>query len=85
MVEDTSLCYNALEGLPGVYIKWFLKKTGHKGLNNLLAAYDDKSAYAQCIFAFTSGKKDEEPITFIGQTHVCKHWYQSFTSYFKCI
>ena len=26
MVEDTSLCYNALGGLPGVYIKWFLKR-----------------------------------------------------------
>lgn len=25
-------------GLPGVYIKWFLEKTGHTGLNNLLAA-----------------------------------------------
>jgi inosine/xanthosine triphosphate pyrophosphatase family protein len=25
MVEDTSLCYNALGGLPGVYIKWFLE------------------------------------------------------------
>ena len=42
MVEDTSLCYNALGGLPGVYIKWFLEKTGHEGLNNLLAAYEDK-------------------------------------------
>ena len=36
MVEDTSLCFNALGGLPGVYIKWFLEKTGHVGLNNLL-------------------------------------------------
>ena len=25
LVEDTSLCFNALGGLPGVYIKWFLK------------------------------------------------------------
>ena len=40
MVEDTSLCFNALGGLPGVYIKWFLEKTGHEGLNNLLAAYE---------------------------------------------
>ena len=44
---------NAMGGLPGVYIKWFLEKTGHAGLNNLLAAYADKSAYAQCIFAFS--------------------------------
>mmetsp|Transcript_5133 Transcript_5133/g.5881 ORF Transcript_5133/g.5881 Transcript_5133/m.5881 type:complete len:160 (+) Transcript_5133:3-482(+) len=68
MVEDTSLCYNALGGLPGVYIKWFLDKTGHAGLNNLLKAYDDKSAYAQCIFAYCAGVG--EPVhTFVGQTH----------------
>lgn len=77
MVEDTSLCFNALGGLPGrywvsnqrsaisfplagtmqlfvlcsarpglistscygqagPYIKWFLEKLGHQGLNNLL-------------------------------------------------
>ena len=111
LVEDTALCFNALGGLPGVYIKWFLEvreggveegdsltevpekgggwlmdswrpvverdggsslwlcslparsrarrakvslplfppsfqKIGHKGLNNLLAAYEDKTAYA---------------------------------------
>ena len=98
MVEDTSLCFNALGGLPGCahrealspfalatdepaaervradfaragrpYIKWFLDKTGHEGLNNLLAAYDDKSAYAQCIFAFCGGP-GEEVQTFTGQT-----------------
>ena len=25
IVEDTCLCFNALGGLPGVYIKWFLE------------------------------------------------------------
>jgi inosine/xanthosine triphosphate pyrophosphatase family protein len=25
ITEDTALCYNALGGLPGVYIKWFLE------------------------------------------------------------
>ena len=41
---------------------------GHVGLNNLLAAYEDKTAYAQCIFAFTAGR--EMPIeVFVGQTH----------------
>jgi len=67
MVEDTSLCFNALGGLPGVYIKWFLEKLGHEGLNNMLAAYEDKSAYAQCIFSYTSGP-DTDPITFVGRT-----------------
>ncbi|EYC25867.1 hypothetical protein Y032_0011g1433 [Ancylostoma ceylanicum] len=56
LVEDTSLCFNALGGLPGVYVKWFLKKLGPSGLHQMLAGFDDKSAYAQCIFAYTEGK-----------------------------
>eukprot|EP00529_Nitzschia_sp_RCC80_P001324 CAMPEP_0113517278 /NCGR_PEP_ID=MMETSP0014_2-20120614/42141_1 /TAXON_ID=2857 /ORGANISM="Nitzschia sp." /LENGTH=93 /DNA_ID=CAMNT_0000414399 /DNA_START=56 /DNA_END=333 /DNA_ORIENTATION=- /assembly_acc=CAM_ASM_000159 len=34
--EDTSLCFNALNGLPGPYIKWFLESLGHDGLNRML-------------------------------------------------
>ena len=56
IIEDTSLCYNALGGLPGPYVKWFLDKTGLDGLYNLLLGYEDKSAYAQTIFAYTEGK-----------------------------
>lgn len=67
LVEDTSLCFNALGGLPGPYVKWFLEKTGHDGLNNLLAAYDDKSAYAQCIFAYCEGP-GYKPVVFVGRT-----------------
>lgn len=48
------------------YIKWFLEKTGHEGLNNLLAAYEDKTAYAQTIFAFCAGP-GEEVLTFDGR------------------
>ncbi|KHJ91227.1 Ham1 family protein [Oesophagostomum dentatum] len=55
-VEDTSLCFNAFGGLPGVYVKWFSKKLGPSGLYQMLAGYDDKSAYAQSIFAYTEGK-----------------------------
>ncbi|KAG0616381.1 hypothetical protein M758_5G110400 [Ceratodon purpureus] len=67
LVEDTCLCFHALNGLPGPYVKWFLAKTGHEGLNNLLAAYDDKSAYALCVFSLALGP-DSEPITFSGRT-----------------
>ncbi|WVZ59175.1 hypothetical protein U9M48_009366 [Paspalum notatum var. saurae] len=67
LVEDTCLCFNALKGLPGPYIKWFLEKIGHEGLNNLLKAYEDKSAYAMCIFSLALGP-GEEPITFVGKT-----------------
>lgn len=67
ITEDTSLCYNALKGLPGVYIKWFLEKLGLDGLNKLLLGYDDKTAYAQCIFAFSEGP-GAEPVVFVGRT-----------------
>ncbi|GAB2221476.1 hypothetical protein Droror1_Dr00012657 [Drosera rotundifolia] len=67
LVEDTCLCFNALQGLPGPYIKWFLQKIGHEGLNNLLEAYKDKSAYALCVFSLALGP-DAEPITFLGKT-----------------
>jgi inosine triphosphate pyrophosphatase len=67
IVEDTSLCFNALGGLPGVYIKWFLEKLGHDGLNKLLLGWADKTAYAQCIFAFSPGP-DEEVKVFVGRT-----------------
>ncbi|KAF7862814.1 uncharacterized protein EAF02_010363 [Botrytis sinoallii] len=46
LVEDTCLCFNALKELPGPYIKWFMDKIGHDGLNNMLAGFSDKSAQA---------------------------------------
>lgn len=36
-------------------------------MNNLLAAYADKSAYAQCVFGFCAGP-GHPPITFDGRT-----------------
>ncbi|KAI0408151.1 inosine triphosphate pyrophosphatase-like protein [Xylaria palmicola] len=67
LVEDTCLCFNALNGLPGPYIKWFMKSIGHVGLNNLLAAYDDKSAQAVATFGFCKGP-GQEVLLFQGRT-----------------
>jgi inosine triphosphate pyrophosphatase len=55
LTEDTSLCFNALNEMPGPYIKWFLEKCGHDGLNRMLDGFDDRSAFAQTIVAFTPG------------------------------
>ncbi|KND88998.1 Inosine triphosphate pyrophosphatase [Tolypocladium ophioglossoides CBS 100239] len=66
LVEDTCLCFNALKELPGPYIKWFFEKLGYEGLNNLLAAYPDKSAQAVCTFAYCEGP-GHEPIVFQGR------------------
>lgn len=40
---------------------------GHDGLNNLLAAYPDKSAKAICTFGYSAGP-GHEPILFQGIT-----------------
>jgi inosine triphosphate pyrophosphatase len=49
--------------------KWFLEALGHEGLNNLLAAYEDKSADAVCTFAYCSGP-GAEILLFQGWTEV---------------
>jgi inosine triphosphate pyrophosphatase len=68
VVEDTSLCFNALNGLPGVYIKWFLEKCGHDGLNKMLASFEDKTAYAQTVVAFCPGPGKDVSV-FDGRTN----------------
>lgn len=55
-VEDTCLCFNAYKGLPGPYVKWFLEKLGHDGLNRMLHGFDDKTGYALCTFAYSDGE-----------------------------
>lgn len=49
--------------------KWFLQDLGHQGLNNLLAAYEDKGAKAVCTFGYSQGP-GYEPILFQGITDV---------------
>lgn len=68
-VVSTHREYIMLSILPPPYTneQYFLEKTGHTGLNNIISAYPDKSAYAQCIFAYTAGK-GQEVLTFVGRT-----------------
>ncbi|CAM9591784.1 unnamed protein product [Choristocarpus tenellus] len=67
MVEDTGLCFDKLGGLPGPYIKWFLEKIGHQGLNDILeGGMGGKGAYAQCIFAFSAGPGKEVQVRGVG-------------------
>ena len=46
MVSNLVLCGDGhgMNGLPGSYMKWFMKELGHEGLDKMLAAYEDKSA-----------------------------------------
>ena len=67
VIEDSSLNFNAMKGMPGPYIKWFLDSIGADGLFKMLSAFDDKSAVAICIFAYTSGP-GQPVVLFQGQT-----------------
>ncbi|KAL9550282.1 hypothetical protein MBANPS3_004806 [Mucor bainieri] len=68
ITEDTALCFNALNGLPGPYIKWFQDSIGHAGINKMLDGFDDRSAYALCTFGYCEGP-GHEPIIFEGRTN----------------
>ncbi|KAM3914208.1 inosine triphosphate pyrophosphatase [Leptodactylus fuscus] len=68
IVEDTCLCFNALGGLPGPYIKWFLEKLKPEGLHQMLAGFEDKSAYALCTFAYSTGQPEDPVLLFRGKT-----------------
>ncbi|KAL9108599.1 MAG: hypothetical protein Q9227_006685 [Pyrenula ochraceoflavens] len=67
LTEDTALEFHALKGLPGPYIKQFLTALGLEGLNNLLAAYEDKTAEAVTTLALTTGP-GEKILLFQGRT-----------------
>jgi inosine triphosphate pyrophosphatase len=68
LIDDGSLCYNAYKGLPGPYIKWFLKKIGTKGLAKMLEPFEDKTGYALCILVYMS-KDIQIPQLFIGKVN----------------
>lgn len=68
MIEDTCLCFSALGGMPGPYVKWFLKAVGPTGLHKMLSGFDDKSAYALCTFAYFSGTAGDQVQLFKGRT-----------------
>ncbi|OUZ99511.1 Ham1-like protein [Macleaya cordata] len=71
LVEDTCLCFNSLKGLPGIcavlVLVNLMLQHHFAGLNNLLMAYEDKSAYALCVFSLALGP-NVEPVTFLGKT-----------------
>lgn len=52
IVEDTSLYFDALNGLPGPLIKWFLKTIGNDGLYNLAEKLGNNKAQAKTIIGY---------------------------------
>lgn len=53
IVEDTSLYFNALNGLPGPLIKWFLKSVGNEGLYKIAQSFGNSTAEAKTIIGYS--------------------------------
>ncbi len=67
IVEDTSLCFDAWNGLPGPYIKDFLRLNGEdKVADILMKSSKNHSAKAVTVIGFA--RKGEEPVCIVGVT-----------------
>jgi inosine triphosphate pyrophosphatase len=64
IVEDVSVECDALGGLPGPYVKDFLRKLGSDGLAALVHKYENHHAQVSCIAAYAF--PGSEPILFEG-------------------
>ncbi|OHS96605.1 Inosine triphosphate pyrophosphatase [Tritrichomonas foetus] len=65
LVDDTALHFNALNGLPGAYIKAFTSKMTPENISKLLDSFEDKSAYVTCSIGYCEPGK--EPMVFTGR------------------
>lgn len=57
IVEDTGLSFDALNGLPGALIKWFLESLGNEGLIKILSTYKNKKAKVTTAVSYYDGKE----------------------------
>ncbi|MCD6590118.1 non-canonical purine NTP pyrophosphatase [Candidatus Woesearchaeota archaeon] len=58
IIEDTSLYFKCLNGLPGPLIKWFIKTIGVDGLARLVEALGDDRAEARTIIGYAKSKNE---------------------------
>jgi inosine triphosphate pyrophosphatase len=58
ILEDVSLCFDCLNGLPGPLVKWFLLTIGNKGLFNLVDKLENNRAEAKVVFGYTKNFTD---------------------------
>ncbi len=56
LVDDVTLACDALNGLPGTLVRYFLESVGPAGIAKMVSAYDDKSATATVLFGLFDGK-----------------------------
>jgi len=54
VVEDNSLSFDCLGGLPGSLIKWFLKTIGNEGLVKITESFGNNKAKAAVVIGFSN-------------------------------
>lgn len=59
IVEDVSLEFAALNGLPGPFIKFFIEQSGSEACCRLLDGFADRSATIRCTFGYFDGERLE--------------------------
>lgn len=65
LVEDTSVIYNCLGGLPGTFNKWFMQELGVAGLADLVGRYYDHSAVARATIGYRDSQGEDH--YFVGE------------------
>ncbi|CAL9728835.1 inosine triphosphate pyrophosphatase [Monosporozyma unispora] len=55
-VEDTALTFDEFNGLPGAYIKWFVKSMGLDKIVKMLDSFENKGAEAITTIAYADSK-----------------------------
>lgn len=58
IVEDTSLHLDCLGGLPGPFVKWFLKTMGPSGLHGIAEKLGNNAAVAKTIVGYIKDGED---------------------------
>lgn len=59
IVEDVSLEFTALSGLPGPFIKFFVEHSGTQACCRMLDGFSDRSATIRCTFGYYDGERFE--------------------------
>lgn len=58
IVEDTSLYFESLNGLPGPLIKWFMKTVGNDGLYKMAESFGNFNAEAKTIIGYSDSQNN---------------------------
>lgn len=67
LVEDSGIVFEAWNGLPGAFAKWFLQSVGNEGLLRMLGPGEVRSARAVCAVALAEGPPPGEVQVFLAE------------------